>query len=97
LNYVERNAAELAHVTFFHQLCGTSDDATEPGISDKHVMRFFGEHELARARQRLEAGFRESGKLILAIAIGEHREGEEVEPVVARLIERFEDARLVGI
>ena len=60
-------------------------------------MRFFGQHELAGARQRFESGFSQRRQLILAVAIGEHREREKVEPVVARLIEGFEDARLVGI
>src|SRR5689334_8177380 len=60
-------------------------------------MRFFREHETARAREWFETGFSERGKLILAVAIGKHREREEVEPVVAWLIERFENARLVGI
>src|SRR5690349_24043918 len=60
-------------------------------------MRFFREHEAAGAREWFETGFSERRELILAVAIGEHRKREEVEPVVARLIERFENARLVGI
>jgi hypothetical protein len=32
-----------------------------------------------------------------AVAVGEHREHEEVEPVVDRLVERFENARLVAV
>src|SRR5689334_4827494 len=60
-------------------------------------MRFLREHEATRARERFETGFSQSRKLILAVAIREHREREEVEPVVARLIERFENAWLVGI
>ena len=35
--------------------------------------------------------------MILAIAIREHCESVKIKPVVARLIESFEDARLVGI
>src|SRR6185503_435638 len=69
LNDLERNAAELAHVAFLHQLRGATADAAQTRIADKHVMRFFGKH----------------------------REREEVEPVVAWLIERFENAWLVRI
>ena len=69
----------------------------DAGVADEHVMRFFGQHELAGARERLEPGFGQRRKLILAVAIREHREAEKVEPVVAGLIEGFEDARLVGI
>src|SRR5262249_12585465 len=36
-------------------------------------------------------------QLRLAVAIGEHREHEEVEPVVDWLVEGFEDARLVTV
>src|SRR5882672_1779540 len=60
-------------------------------------MRFLRQHELARARQRLETGFSERRELILAVAICKHREAEKVEPVVAGLIKSFENARLVGI
>src|SRR5690242_5741818 len=74
LNDVEWDAAELTHVTFFHQLRGAPDHAAESGVADEHVVRFFGEHELARARQWFEPRFRQRRKLILAVAIGEHRE-----------------------
>src|SRR5215213_1185563 len=97
LNNLERDAAKLAHVALLHQLRGAPADAAQTGVADKHVMRFFRQHKLARARERLEPRFSERRKLVLAVAIGEHRECEEVEPVVARLIERFEDAWLVRI
>src|SRR5690242_21112972 len=84
LNDVERNAAELAHITFFHQLRRATDHAPKTGVANKHVMRFLGEHEVARARERLKARFGECGKLILAVAIRKHREGEKVEPIVTR-------------
>src|SRR6185369_7820747 len=97
LNDLERNAAELAHIALLHELRGATADAAQTSVADKHVMRFFRQHELARARERLEARFSERRELILAVAIGEHREREEVEPVVAWLIERFEYAWLVRI
>src|SRR6185369_5513235 len=42
LNDVERNAAELTHVTFLHQLRRAPDHAAEAGVADKHVVCFFG-------------------------------------------------------
>ena len=60
-------------------------------------MRFLGQHEARRARQRIERAFRQRQQLRLAVAIGEHREHEEVEPVLDRLVERVEDARLVAV
>jgi hypothetical protein len=47
--------------------------------------------------RRIEAALGERGELILAVAIGEHREHEEREPVRGRLVERAEDTRFVGI
>src|SRR5207244_10854064 len=60
-------------------------------------MRLFGKHELAGAGQRLETGLSQRRKLILAIAICKHREAKEIEPIITRLVESFEDARFVGI
>jgi hypothetical protein len=40
---------------------------------------------------------RERGELELAVAVHEHREREERQPVVARVVEGLQDARLVGI
>ena len=100
LNDFEWNTAQRSHVfvwVLFHQLRGPFDDAAQSSISDKHVMRFLSQHELTRARQGLESRFSQSRKLILAIAIREHSERIEIQPVVARLIESLEDARLVGI
>src|SRR5205807_9469885 len=90
LNNLEWNAAGFAHIfvgTLLHQLRRAADDAAQPRIADKHVMSFFGQHELAGARQRLEPGFSQSRKLILAVAVGKHRERIKVEPGVTRLIE----------
>jgi hypothetical protein len=38
-----------------------------------------------------------ASKLVLAVAVGEHREHEEVEPVVDGRVERAEDPGLVGV
>jgi hypothetical protein len=56
---MQRNAAQFAHLSLLHQLGRAFDDAVETRVADKHVMRFFGEHELAGARQGLETGFGE--------------------------------------
>src|SRR2546426_6088239 len=61
------------------------------------MVRFFSEHELAGACQRLETRFSQSRKLILAVPISKHREREKIEPVIAGLIKGLENTRLVGI
>ena len=95
------DAAELAHVLreagLLHQLAGPLEDARDAGLADEHVVRFLGQHEPRRARQRIERALRQRQQLRLAVAVGEHREHEEVEPVVDRLVERLEDARLVAV
>ena len=37
-----------------HDFDCAPDDARDAGVADEHVMRLFGEHELARSRQRIE-------------------------------------------
>ncbi len=61
------------------------------------MIRLFGQHELRGARERLEARFRQRIQLELAVAVGEVGEHEEREPVGRLLVERAEDARIVGI
>ena len=80
-----------------HQLARALHDALDARLADEHVVRLFGEHEAGGARERIEAALGEGEELILAVAVGEHREHEEVEPVVDRLVEGAEDARLVRV
>ncbi len=47
--------------------------------------------------QRIEAGFGERAQLVLAVAVREEREHEERQPVRRGLVERAEDARVVGV
>ena len=68
-----------------------------PDLADEHVVRLFGEHEARGARQRVERALGERQQLRLAVAVGEHREGEEVEPGVDRLVERLQHARRVVV
>ena len=55
----------------------------DAGLADEHVMRFLGQHEAARARERIEARLGKRAELILAVAVGEEREHEERQPVAA--------------
>ncbi len=68
-----------------------------PDLADEHVVRFFGQHELRRARERIERTLGQCGQLELAVAIGEIGEHEEAQPVRRLLVERTEDARVVRI
>ena len=73
------------------------DGAADAGLADEHVVRFFGQHEAAGARQRIEARLRQAFELHLAVAVGEEGEHEERQPVRRRLVEGAEHARLVGV
>ncbi len=61
------------------------------------MMRLLRQHEAAGARQRVEAGLRQTLQLHLAVAVGEEGEHEEGQPVRRRLIECTEHARRIGI
>ena len=80
-----------------HELERPPHHAAEPGLAHEHVVRFLGEHEAAGARERVEPRFREALELELAVTVGEIGEAEERQPVGDRLVERAEDARLVGV
>jgi hypothetical protein len=56
------------------------------------VVRFFGEHEAAGARQRIEGRLGEALELELAVAVGEVGEAVERQPVRDRFVEGGEDA-----
>src|SRR5213593_624983 len=59
LNNLQRDTAGGPHIfVLLHQLRGAFDDAAQPRVADKHVMRFFGQHETAGARQWFESRFR---------------------------------------
>ena len=79
----------------FCQLRRAADDATHAGLTDEEVVCLLGEHELAGAGERVEAGLGQGGELVLAVAVREHGEGEEAQPVVAGLVEGAQDAGLV--
>ena len=79
-----------------HRLAGALDDAADAGLAHEHVMGFFGQHEAAGARQRIEARLRQAFELHLAVAVGEEGEHEERQPVRRLLVEGAEHARRVG-
>ena len=85
-------AAEL-----LHHLQRALDHAADSRLADEHVVRFLGQHEAAGARQRVEGAFGEALQLVLAVAVGEVGEAVKRQPVRDRLVERRQDARLVGV
>ena len=50
---------DIVGVVFLHDLAGALHDPHDAGLADKHVVRFFGQHETAGTRQRVEAAFRQ--------------------------------------
>jgi hypothetical protein len=84
-------------IRLLHELAGPLDDSRDARLADEHVVRFLRQHEPGRAGQRIERAFRERQQLRFAVAIREHREHEEIEPVVDRLVEGVENARLVAV
>ncbi len=87
----------IFRLALHHLLARALDDAAHAALAHEHVVRFLGQHEPARARERIEARFRERRELVLAVAIGEVREHEERQPVRSGLVERAQDARIVGV
>ena len=89
--------ADVVGVVLLHQLHRALDDPPDARRPHEHVVGLLLEHEVARPRQRVEPRLAERGELELAVAIGEVGEHEERQPVRGRLVERAEDARLVGV
>ena len=96
----ERTRVDIGRVVdpgLAHRGAGALDDAPDPALPDEHVMRLFGQHKAAGARQRVEPRLRQRMQLHLAVAIGEEREHEEGEPVRGRLVEGAQQARAVAV
>ena len=95
------NAAGAAHVAriprLAQQLAGALENAPHAAFADEHVVGLFGQHEPGGPGQRIERALGQRQQLRLAVAVGEHREGEEVEPGVNRLVEGLEHARRVVV
>ena len=77
--------ADVVGVVLLHQFDRALDDATDAGGADEHVVRFLLQHEVARARQRVERTLPQRRELELAVAVGEVGEEEERQPVGGRL------------
>jgi hypothetical protein len=96
----DTGGTQLGRVVGFqlvHHLAGAVDDAAHTRLAHKHVVRFFGQHELGGAGQRVKAGLGQCTQLELAVTVGEVREHEEAQPVWRFFIEGFEDAGVVGV
>ena len=91
------HAFGIVGLELVHHLAGALDHAAHAGLADEHVVAFLGQHELTGPGQRIEAGLGERGELVLAVAVGEVGEHEERQPVRRLLVERAQDAGLVGI
>src|SRR6266478_4670516 len=89
--------AEVVRPALAHQLAGALHDASDARLADEEVMRFLGEHEAARPRQRIEPALGEARELVLAVAVGEVREHQVREPVGSLLVEGPENTRLVAV
>ena len=100
LEQVQVEAAIGVHVigvVLAHQLDRALDHPAHARGPDEHVVRLLLEHEVARARQRIERRLAQRCQLIFAVAVGEVGEHEEREPVGGLFVERAEDARVVGV
>ena len=82
---------------FTHQRATALNDTRYAGFANKHVMRFFGQHEPAGPRQRVETGFGQRRQLILAVAVLEIGEHEERQPIVGLFVESLQNARPVRV
>jgi len=80
-----------------HELGGALDGALHARRADEHVVRLLLQHELAGSRKRVERRLLQRPQLVLAVAVGEVREHEELQPVGGVLVERTEDARGVRV
>jgi hypothetical protein len=80
-----------------HRFTRPLQHAANAGLADEHVMRLFGQHEAAGARQRIEAGLRQALQLHLAVAVGEIGEHEEGQPVRRLLVEGAEHPRAIRV
>ena len=100
LDHVEREAALRSHVLVgvgLHQLRRARHDALHARLAHEHVVGLLGEHEARGAAERIEPALGQGEELVLAVAVREHREHEEVQPVVHGLVEGPQDARLVRV
>ena len=100
LDGVEIDAAmgrDILRFMRLHQFAGPLNDALNTGVADEHMVRFFGQHEAAGARQGVECRFGEGGQLIFAVAIGEEGEHEIGQPIRRMFVEGAKNARPIDV
>ena len=93
-------SAQLGHVVGFelvHHVHSALDGAAHARLTHKHVMRFFGQHELGGACQWIECRFGQCAELELTVTVCEVGEHEEGQPVGGLLVEGLQDAGIVFV
>ena len=80
-----------------HDIHRALNRAADTRFAHKHVMRFFGQHELGGARQRIEGRFGQSTQLEFAVTVGEVSEHEKRQPVRGLLVEGLQDTGVVFV
>ena len=80
-----------------HDLACALDGARHAGLANEHMMCFFGQHEAAGTRQRIETRFCQCAQLKFAVTVGEVGKHVERQPVRRFFIEGFKNARIVLI
>src|SRR5258707_10838029 len=103
LNGLQVDHTKGAHISgridfvFFHHFAGALNDAADAGLTDEHVMRFFGEHESASTCEGIEAGFGQGAELEFAVAVSEESEHVKSQPIGRGLVESAQNARIIGV
>ena len=87
----------IVRLQLAHHLGGALRHPHNPAFAHEHMMRLFGEHELAGAGQRVESRLRQRRQLILAVAVGEESEHQIRQPVGGGLVESPQDAGTVDV
>ena len=91
------DAVRVVGAEFAHHRAGPFDDPHDAGLAYEHVVGLLGQHELAGARQRVEAGLGQGRELIFSVAVGEEGEHEVGQPVRRGFVESAQNARLVRV
>ena len=89
--------AHVVGVVGDHHFARALSDSAQAGGAHEHVMGLFTQHELACPAERIERRLGECAELVLAVAVSEVGERQEREPVGRLLVERIQDAGIVGI
>ena len=80
-----------------HNLARALQHARHARFADKHMVRFFRQHELRRARQRVKTRLGQRRQLEFAVAIRKKRKHVKRQPIAGFLVEGCEDAWVVRV